>query len=307
MTAPDWRHRVEYGLARAVASSISALPDGVADAVGRRLGRTAYRLGIRRSAAENNLALAFPEADPDWQRDIALGAYEHLGREAVAMLHLARMDVATIREHTLVQGWDEVEGGLDEGRGVIFATGHFGNWEVAAASVAARGVPMAAIVKRQHNPLVNTWVDDIRRGLGIETITRGAAPRRVPRFLRAGGAVGIVGDQDAGRSGVFVPFFGRAASTHRGAALFALRLGAPLFASTARRLPGPEVRYELTAERIEITRTGDLEADTLRLTAAIAARLEAAVRSAPEQYFWFHRRWKTTPPEELNSVRVSNI
>jgi KDO2-lipid IV(A) lauroyltransferase len=107
--------------------------------------------------------------------------------------------------------------------------------------------------------------------------------------------VGIVGDQDARRSGIFVPFFGRLASTHRGPALFALRLGAPVFSCTARRLPGKDVRYEVRGERVEFERTGELDRDVSALTSELALRLEKEIRLAPEQYFWFHKRWKTQP------------
>jgi KDO2-lipid IV(A) lauroyltransferase len=196
------------------------------------------------------------------------------------------------------KGWDELEGALAEGNGCILVTGHYGNWEIAAATVASRGVPIAAIVRRQGNRLVDERLDQLRRRLGVETIYQGEAPSRVPRVLRGNGVVGIVGDQDARRAGIFVPFFGRPASTHRGPALFALRLGAPVFACVARRLPEAGVRYEVAGERVPVPRTGDLEADVRALTALLAARLEAQVRRAPEQYFWFHRRWKTQPRAE---------
>jgi len=151
-------------------------------------------------------------------------------------------------------------------------------------------------VRRQGNRLVDERLQELRRKLGVETIYQSQAPSRVPRVLRANGVVGIVGDQDARSSGIFVPFFGRPASTHRGPALFALRLSAPVFSCIARRLPGKKVRYEVAGERVNVTRTGDLDADVAALTAELAARLERQVRQAPEQYFWFHKRWKSTPP-----------
>ena len=156
-------------------------------------------------------------------------------------------------------------------------------------------MPIGAIVRRQGNRLVDERLQHLRRKLGVETIYQGQAPSRVPRLLRSNGVVGIVGDQDARRSGIFVPFFGRPASTHRGPALFALRLGAPVFSCIARRLPGSEVRYEVRGERVEFEPTGELDRDVNALTAELARRLEKEIRRAPEQYFWFHKRWKTQP------------
>jgi Kdo2-lipid IVA lauroyltransferase/acyltransferase len=296
--APGARHRAEYALARTLERAACALPEGAADALGARLGAAVYRLGIRRRTVEENLRLAFPEAGDAWRREVARGAYRHLGREAVSMLRLSRLDPEAVVERTATRGWEELEEALGEGKGVILATGHYGNWEIAAAAVAARGIPVAAIVRRQGNRLVDRRLDEARRRLGVETISQRDAPSRVPRVLRRNGVVGIVGDQDARRAGVFVPFFGRPASTHRGPALFALRFGAPVFACRARRLPPPGVRYEVAGTRVPLPRTGDLDADVHALTAELAARLEAGIREAPEQYFWFHRRWKTPPPTE---------
>src|SRR5690606_33794273 len=132
---------------------------------------------------------------------------------------------------------------------------------------------------------------------GIGTITMRKAAREVPRVLADGGVIGIVADQDARSKGVWVPFFGAPASTFRGPAQFALKYDAAVFASVARRLPGG--RYRVEGVRMPVTRTGDAAADELRLTAELAAHLEEEIRKDPGQYFWFHKRWKTPPPPEL--------
>lgn len=299
-------HIAEYGLARTLEKTVSAMPERAADAFGRNAGRAVHKMGIRRDVVEENLRFAFPEKTATWIDGVARAAYEHLGREATAMMRLSKLDRNGVIERTIPRGWDELQGALDEGRGLLLVTGHYGNWEIAAAAVAARGVPIAAIVRRQGNRLVDERLDELRRKLGVETIYQSQAPSRVPRVLRANGVVGIVGDQDARRSGIFVPFFGRLASTHRGPALFALRLNAPVFSCIARRLPGKEVRYEVAGERVNVARTGDLEADVTALTAELAARLERQVRHAPEQYFWFHKRWKTRPPAQSNATQNGN-
>jgi Kdo2-lipid IVA lauroyltransferase/acyltransferase len=197
-----------------------------------------------------------------------------------------------------VVGWDDFSAAASEGRGIVLATGHFGNWEVGGAAIAARHFAMSVIVKRQSNPLVDRWIDETRARLGMETISQDDAPRRVPRALRAGHAVGIVADQDAWGSGVWVPFFGIPSSTHRGPALFALRMNAPIFAVSAFRIPG-DLRYRVVLERVRPQRSGVLSDDVIQVTAELTRMLEAAVIAAPGQYFWFHKRWKTPIPAEL--------
>ncbi|MDB4950432.1 MAG: KDO2-lipid lauroyltransferase [Gemmatimonadetes bacterium] len=296
-------HRVEYALARGMETAVSMLPERAADRLGAGLGHLIHSpLKIRRGVVEENLRLAFPDASPAWIERTADGCYAHLGREATAMLRLSKLDPQAVVERTVTHGWDEMNEALEGGRGVILVTGHYGNWEIAAATVASRGVPIGAIVRRQGNRLVDARLNDLRRRLGVETIYQSEAPSRVPRLLRRNGVVGIVGDQDARRAGVFVPFFGRPASTHRGPALFALKLGAAVFSCVARRQAGADVRYDVIGERVPVARTDDLDADVRTLTAELAARLEAQVRVAPEQYFWFHRRWKTKPPRELEAA-----
>ena len=289
-------HKAEYALARILEKTVSTMPERAADIFGKNVGRVIHKLGIRRDVVDANLRLAFPDKDDAWIADITRKTFEHLGREATAMMRLSRLDPQAVIDRTLPVGWEQMEAARAEGRGVLLVTGHYGNWEVAAATVAARGIPIAAIVRRQGNRLVDERLQELRRSLGVETIYQSEAPTRVPRVLRANGVVGIVGDQNAPRSGIWVPFFGRLASTHRGPALFALRLNAPVFSCIARRLPGDDVRYEIAGERVDVTRTGDLDTDVTALTAELAQRLEKQVRIAPEQYFWFHKRWKGSPP-----------
>lgn len=292
-------HRAEYALGRALENAVSLLPERAADAFGRSVGRTVHALGVRRELAKENLRLAFPDRDAEWVDDIAQKAFAHLGREAAAMLRLSKLNPRAIVDRTVPIGWDAFQEALSLGRGVLLVTGHYGNWEIAAATVASRGVPIAAIVRRQANRLVDERLQQIRRQLGVETIYQGEARSRVPRILRQNGVVGIVGDQNARRAGVLVPFFGRPASTHRGPALFAIRLGAAVFSCIARRLPGDNPRYEVAGERVDVPQTGDVDADVLTLTSELALRLERQVRIEPEQYFWFHNRWRLPKPVDV--------
>lgn len=302
MKKPSLQHRGEFAIARTIEWGLSHVGRRAAERFGEQLGQFVLSpLGIRRDVTEENLRRAFPDAEESWIRDALRETYRHLGREVVAMIRLSTLDREEVRERVEIpdEDWAAFEAALAEGRGVILATGHFGNWELAAAAVAARGVPIKAIVKRLSNPLVNRRLEGARAALGVETIEMRDAPRQVPRALLSGKSVGIVADQHAGASGVMVPFFGTPASSHRGPAIFALRLGSPLFAAACRALP--DGRYRLTGKRVSVERTDSLEADVERLTAELARRLEDEIRLDPAQYFWLHKRWKNAPRKELPS------
>jgi KDO2-lipid IV(A) lauroyltransferase len=217
---------------------------------------------------------------------------------------MGRMRVEEVQERAKVAGLEAFEAAVAEGAGAIVVTGHFGNWEFGGAFLAARGIPMDVVAQRQRNPLFDRDLSRHRLRLGMTVVERREAPKRILRSLRAGRVVGIVGDQNVRRGGAFVEFFGRKASTAKGAGVFALRARVPVFLGIVRRAPGFPQRYDCSLERVDFTPTGDMEEDVLRLTQAHTKLLEDQVRQAPEQYFWQHRRWKTRPAEEAPKAAI---
>lgn len=289
------RHRVEYAAFRSVLAGSDLLSDERAAAAGAALGRLAYPLGIRRDIVEANLRIAFPGAGAEWIERTARASYEHLGRETMMMLRLAGMSRESLIDRTRTVNEDAAKEAVARGRGIVVVAGHLGNWEIGAAMMAARGYAVDVIAKRSANPLFYDQVLSARERLGVGVIDFQRATRQALRALRAGRAVAFAADQHAGRSGLWVPFFGRPASTYRGPALMALRTGAAMFLSIPLRLP--DGTYEITLEPIPVQPTGDMERDVLRLTATYTRRLEEAVRANPEQYVWQHRRWRDAPAD----------
>ena len=293
---PTLMHRVEQTLFMGAVQASRMLGDTAAARFGSGLGALGYfPLKFRRGLVEKHLRRAFPERDDAWIRKTARGAYGHLGREAIATIRLARMTREDVLARTTMIGIEEFQRAFQQGRGVVIASGHVGNHEIGAAALSARGYPLDLVVQRQGNPLFDAALNASRRRLGLGIIDRFQATRLAIKSLRKGRAVAFAADQNAGQAGIFVPFFGHLASTHRGAALFAVKTGAPLFLGTALRKGN---QYEARLQPVEVDRSGDLEDVVYRLTAAFTEKLEAVVREAPEQYLWLHRRWKTRPPEE---------
>jgi KDO2-lipid IV(A) lauroyltransferase len=293
---PTIAHRAEHALFMGTVALARALGDRGSSTLGAALGSLGYfPVRFRRQLVEKHLRLAFPEKDDKWIGATARAAYAHLGREAIATLRLARMTREDVIERTTVSGLDAMRNALAKGNGVVLVGGHLGNHEIGAASLAARGIPLDGVAQRQANPLFDASLIAARERLGIHVIDRRHATRLGLKALRSNHVLAFVADQNAGKAGIFVPFFGRLASTHRGAALFAVKADAPLFLGTSLRRGNG---YECRVDEIEVSRDGDLEEVVYRLTHAFTQRLEAVVRSAPEQYLWLHRRWRTRPPEE---------
>ena len=290
------RHLLEYGLVRAARALDHLLGARLSARLAAALGRFVYRrLRIRADVVEDQLRRAYPDRDDAWIRDVAAGAYAHLAREAMTMIRLSRLGREAVIEATEVDGLDALREALEEGNGALVVSGHLGNWEIGGSGVAARGIPFDAVARPQNNPLVDRMVNRARARLGMTIIPMGGATKKALRSLREGRVVGLVADQDARRRGVFVPFFGRPASTFRGPAVLALRSGAAVFAASAVRRP--DGRYRIRLRRLPAP-SGEGAEQEWKLTAALAAALESAVREEPEQYLWHHRRWKTEPTAE---------
>ncbi len=302
MTDATLSHYAEYYALRGAVAALDTLSMRRAGKVGEWLGALGYRpLGIRRAVVERQVRAAFPEFDDAEVQRVALESYENLGRTAIETALLpARSRQQVLEMFSRVEGWDIVERAMAKGRGILFVTGHLGNWELAGSLVAAKGIPLEAVARRMQNPLFDRYLTRTRQSIGMTVIHDADAVRRVPRAMREQHAVAFLVDQGAvGLASTWVPFFGRLAKTPRGPAVFALRLGAPVIFGAALRQP--DGRYMIGFEEVQAESTGDRDADVDRIVAAYTATLERWVRRAPEQYFWHHRRWKHqrpgTPPE----------
>lgn len=301
---PSLSHYAEYYSLRGTVAALRAVSWERACRIGARLGALGYRpLGIRRRVVERQIAAAFPDWPAEEVRRVATDSYRHLGRTAIEtalMDSLGKDGVLKLVES--VEGWELVEEVVSRGMGAILVTGHIGNWELAGAYVAARGIPIDVIARGMANPIFDDYLNQTREKIGMVVVKDTDAVRRTPRSLRAGRAVAFVADQGVmGLASTFVPFFGRPAKTPRGAAVFALRFNVPVLFVVALRKPNG--KYRVVVERVEAPPTGDREHDVDAIVARFTQLLEKWVRKVPEQYFWQHRRWRRQPPDTPPELR----
>lgn len=278
------RNSLEFALARAMLATLPLTHQGLF--YGRLLDTLVPRL--RRIGRANLTRAGFPSPDP-----ILDGVFASIGRLLYSFAYLPSLTKANIHDWIEYDGFEHYTAAKARGRGVLFATGHLGNWELSAVAHSLLTEPMGVVVRPLDNPLLDSFVAQRRAATGNWVIEKKDFARGILRALSENKAVGVLVDQNAAvHEGIFVPFFGTPAST------------TTVFAKIAHRaqttvLPGfalwnaPRQKYILKFyPPVELS--GDPSLDTLRIQAAV----ELAIRQHPDQWLWIHRRWKTRPPGE---------
>jgi KDO2-lipid IV(A) lauroyltransferase len=290
------RHEFGYWALRAMLAAARAVPLAALRATGAALGAAALALGRRdRTNARLHLRLAYPDADEAWRECVLRSAARHFGLLLGEVAWLWSAPPRAILARTRFEGLEHLRGPLSPERGAVLVTAHCGNWEWMMLALCAAGVPMSVAAREVYDPRLDEIARRLRGRFGGETELRGEqAGRRLAGALRRGRVVGLLIDQDIDTPGVFAQFFGRPAWTPVGAAALALRLRAPVVSGFATRMPDGSMRLAFAPP----VATADLAAGdeaAARLTAAMTARIEAQVRSHPEQWVWMHRRWRHQP------------
>ena len=286
--------RAVAGLVEGVGHLVARLPPRVGDRLGAALGEVAYRLLVgRRRVALANLTLAFgPELDARGRRALARANFRHLGVTAIECCRLFFGSSGEMLARVRVKGMEHVKTAMAEGRGAFYLTAHYGNWELLAAAHGLAGFPASVVIRPLDNPFLEARLARGRTRSRLGLIPKREAVRGVRAALTRAECVGILLDQDAGRGGVFVPFFGQPAATSRSLAVLALKTRSPVVPAFIRRLPNGE--HHITLEPvIPLVSTGQRERDVEAATARFTEAIERQVRAHPEQWFWVHRRWKT--------------
>lgn len=256
---------------------------GLLDRCLPRLRRTALR----------NLELALPELPEHERRRIADGVFRSIARLLVAFARFPRLKRENISEWIRYEGFEHFEQARERGRGVLFATGHLGNWELSAYAHALLAEPMHVVVRPLDNRMLDRLVERRRALSGNRIIEKRDFARSILKALADNEAVGILADQNTSpEQGVFVDFFGIPACSNASLARLAAHTGATVIPGFA-LWEEAERRYVLRFyPPVEIQ--GDLVADTQRIQQAI----EDVIRQYPDQWLWIHKRWKTRPPGE---------
>jgi Kdo2-lipid IVA lauroyltransferase/acyltransferase len=286
-------------LANRVMDAVCALPASWKDGLARFVGWLAFTLGIRLRVALENLTHAYPDMSDAERRRIAHGAYITMARVVLESID-GKDHVDTHWEVPEVKGeaWAALQANIAKGQGALLVTAHFGNWERAGKMLLRRGIPLNALVRPLKGAL-NMRIVDNRIAAGAGLIYPKGAIAEAQEAVKLGETVLMLLDQSLpAKAAVFVPFFGRPASTTPAMAVVAQRSGAPVFVVMGiRDESGQKLRLEVEGPITVPEGLGEQDAITAH-TAAVTAVLEKYVRRYPDQWLWLHRRWKVQPPPE---------
>lgn len=270
-----------------------------ASGLGGWLGRTIFYRTAITNRARANLAAAYPEKTQAEREAIIVEMWDNLGRTIAEYAHLSKFSIHGMGARLTVTGTKDAEAAIESGKGVIFVSGHFANWEMMPATAEQLGYECGGVYRPLNNPYVDRWLVRQRMTYGPkEQIAKGArGTRRIFTLLRAGKCILVLADQKT-NEGLPAPFFGRDAMTTPTPAALALKLGAVILPASNERLGGAHFRMKIYPA-IEFRPSGDHDRDIHDLTIKITQAIERLVRERPSQWLWIHRRW----PKEGDLVR----
>ncbi len=270
---------------------VRALPAPFARRLGRSAGRLFYHLDRRhRRIALDNLRAVFPEKTEEWRRRTARESFGWMGFNLTEFLRIPLVARAGPEAVFRPRGLEKVNAARARGKGIVFVTFHYGNWEYLGFSPRFLGFPVAVVAQEIKNPAVDGLINDIRELTGVEVLPKNESSAVLLSLLRRNSAVAIVADQRARKMGVKIDFLGRPASATAAPAVLALRSGAaviPVFIDF-----DGEGGYEVVFGDEIAPAAGLPPTDAVReLTGRINRALADRLRAAPEPWMWGHRRW----------------
>jgi KDO2-lipid IV(A) lauroyltransferase len=269
------------------------LPYGFGVRAGAVLGFLGYYILPReRNRALTHLTSVFRDRDDAWIRRTARGSFMHLGK---SMLEIMLMTPERLTAIADFPGEANLRAALAAGRGVVYVTGHIGNWEL-CGGVVAQHFPLSVVAAPIKPEPLNAMLVRLREKTGMTIILRGkpGASRQLIRIFKENRILGILIDQDTDVEGAFVDFMGRPAWTPTAAAAMALKFNAPVVFGYTRR--GKDNRHTVIVEGpLELIRTGNMEQDIITNTALFNRKIEECIMREPKQWVWMHRRWRKQP------------
>jgi KDO2-lipid IV(A) lauroyltransferase len=256
-----------------------------------------HLLPYRRTLVLENFRRVFGNTLPEDEiLRLAQAYYAHYIRFLIEFIRLPFMSAKKKQSYIRVENMESPLRAHEKGKGLIFLTGHFGNWEVSTVAGITQFPQFKGLLHFVRRPLNPEWLNRLItrrfRRAGFGTIAKRGSLDTILNLLESGAVVVYVFDQHAAKGdGIAVDFFGHPAGTFKSPALLAMSTGAPVIPASSWREPdGTHVlRFEEPLPLIEYENTGEAIRQNTR---AYNAALERMLLRHPEQWIWMHRRWK---------------
>lgn len=288
-----------YFLMKLVSKCVEFMPNALRGRFGDMIGAATWLLvpDKRKRMATRNIAAALA-VDDEAAAKIARLSWTRFGRMLTEVMALPKLK-KDIGRYVRVEGEINLKRALAHGNGAILATAHSGNWELLGAALALHGYPIVAVAQKQANDAMDRLINEYRTLAGMH-VTYKNGVREMIRLLGKGHIIGMLMDQDAGRDGIAVEFFGREASCAQGPAFLARLKHAPVVPMFITD-HGDGTHTLFIQKAIWVEDTEDKEADIRHATVRLTRLIEAHIRAYPTEWFWLHNRWKSRASQEASA------
>lgn len=297
-----FKHRVEYTLFTVIVLLIKLSPLFLIKLNQRLVQYILICLSKRHSGiVAKNLTIAFPHYTAGEISALTRAISRHFSSVFVEIITIfVKKQPEKILKKVEILHPEVLERALDKKKGVILFSAHFGNWELVPLILSRQlNQKVNSVAREMNNPLVEKKVQQFRKYMGSELIYKRNSMRTILKRLEKNGIVYLLIDHNTiVREGVFVNFFGKPASTVTSVSQLHLKKAIPIvpvFIHYEKEKIVLELLEEIDAAS---TSTGNQKEDILQLTQRCTSIIEEKIRQYPEQWFWFHNRWKTRPPRQ---------
>ena len=293
------KHRVEYAVVKFFKERAGRASEKTLKHYQSLLFALLYLFRVSHKVVQTNLNIAFPELTKKARAKLLLSNYQWTAKVAVEILHLDFWKGKTA-EYVNFHNVSALDEALLEQKGVLLISGHFGHWQMIGPALVEKGYRVHVYMGKQSNPLVDKLHNENQQSFGVQTIRKGTAARfEFMRILKNENILAMSVDQNDHKSDTFVNFFGKLATLPKSVAGFHLLKKSPIVLAFCPFIGGkPEIFFQ----RLHCPLTGNKAQDQFAITQEISHMTEAFVRKYPEQYFWMHRRWRTRPPGEAETI-----
>ena len=282
----NFTHKITYHFLGFISNLVTKLSLRTQIIISQNIASVLYHyIPKRKNVAIKNIQTAFPKCSDIWVANTLKKCYKFFAYNFIQFLALPK---STDSIKIQINGQTALDNAIEQGKGVILISSHFGPWEILGHWLGVNNYQLRGVAHKQKNKGANRFFEEKRQLSGIKHIYRKVGVDVLYNILEEKKILGLVSDQDAKNKGIFINFFNKPASTHKGAAIFHLNTNAPMIYGICIQTGFQEYKIEL----IPITSVKNTMED---ITQEYTLTLERIIQKYPEQYFWFHNRWKTNP------------